>query len=254
MEAREPGHDDALSSEALGDMREASTGLHAEQMLLLAAIESKAIDKKSHLEKVLASTGVDVGMLVTPAKISNVAFAQGGPFIDPAGANIGSTRFLQHAGRAAEAIDELEAFYAALKSIPLSSPLTVSRRFTSGFGIRRDPLSPNRFSSHYGIDFAAPYASPITATAEGVVKSARRWAGWGLMVEIDHGNGFITRYAHMSKITVKRGQKVELHDKIGELGNTGRSTGPHIHYEVVFRGKQLNPKRFIEAGRYVFES
>ena len=243
-----------LSSEALAGMRRASTDLHAEQMLLLASIESKAVAKKAHLETVLASTGVDVDLLVTPAKISNVAFAQGGPFIDPAGENISSPRFLQHAGRAAEAIDELEAYYAALKNIPLSSPLTVSRRFTSGFGLRRDPLSPKRYARHYGIDFAAPYASPITATAEGVVKSASRRSGWGLMVEIDHGNGFITRYAHMSKITVRRGQKVSLHDKVGELGNTGRSTGPHIHYEILFRGKHLNPKRFIEAGRYVFES
>jgi len=254
LEARDGDGDEMISSEALDAMRQASTDLHAEQMLLLAAIESNAVDKKVHLEQVLASTGVDVGLLVTPAKISNVAFAQGGPFIDPAGANIGSPRFLQHAGRAAEAIDELEAFYAALKSIPLSSPLTVSRRYTSGFGIRRDPLSPDRYASHYGIDFAAPYASPITATAEGVVKSAGRRSGWGLMVEVDHGNGFITRYAHMSKITVRRGQKVGLHDKVGELGNSGRSTGPHIHYEVLFRGKHLNPKRFIEAGRYVFES
>lgn len=246
--------DQGVSSEALDGMRTASTDLHAEQMLLLASIESKAVAKKAHLETVLASTGVDVGLLVTPAKISNVAFAQGGPFIDPAGENIASPRFLQHASRAAEAIDELEAYYAALKNIPLSSPLTVSRRFTSGFGIRRDPLSPKRYASHYGIDFAAPYSSPITATAEGVVKSASRRSGWGLMVEIDHGNGFITRYAHMSKITVKRGQKVSLHDKVGELGNTGRSTGPHIHYEILFRGKHLNPKRFIEAGRYVFES
>ena len=250
----EAGEEPQLSSEAVDTMREASTDLHAEQMLLLASLENRAVAKKEHLESVLASTGVDVDLLVTPAKISNVAFAQGGPFIDPAGEHIASPRFLQHATRAAAAIDELEAFQTALKNIPLSSPLTVSRRFTSGFGLRRDPLSPERFTSHYGIDFAAPYASPITATAEGVVKSAGRWAGWGLMVEIDHGNGFITRYAHMSKITVKRGQKVSLHDKVGELGNTGRSTGPHIHYEILFRGKHLNPKRFIEAGRYVFES
>lgn len=243
-----------VNSEALDGMREASMDLHAEQTLLLASIESKAVAKKANLEKVLASTGVDASLLVTPAKISNLAFAQGGPFIDPASDTISSTRFLQHANRAAAAVDELEAYYTALKNIPLSSPLTVSRRFTSGFGIRRDPMSPNRYANHYGIDFGARYASPITVTAEGVVKSAGRRSGWGLMVEVDHGNGFVTRYAHMSKITVKRGQKLKLHDKVGELGNTGRSTGAHLHYEILFRGKHLNPKRFIEAGRYVFES
>lgn len=249
----EAGEEPELSSEAIGTMRQASTDLHAEQMLLLASLENRAVSKKEHLESVLASTGVDVDLLVTPAKISNVAFAQGGPFIDPAGENIASPRFLQHANRTAAALDELEAFYSALKYIPLSSPLTVSRRFTSGFGIRRDPFT-GKHTSHYGIDFAAAWRSPITATAAGRVRFAGTRSGFGRTVEIDHGNGFVTRYAHMHRTSVKRGQTVELHDKVGELGSSGRSTGPHIHYEILFRGKPLNPKRFIEAGRYVFES
>ena len=246
-------HESAVSSEALGVMREASADLHSEQILLLASLEKKAEAERTHLEEVLASTGVDVSALITPAKISNVAFAQGGPFIDPASNDVVSARFFQHANRAATAIDDLEAFYAAIKYIPLSSPLTVSRRFTSGFGIRRDPFT-GKHSSHYGIDFAAPWRSPITATAAGSVKFAGTRSGFGLTVEIDHGNGFMTRYAHMHRLSVKRGQEVELHDKVGELGSSGRSTGPHIHYEVLFKGKPLNPKRFIEAGRYVFES
>lgn len=249
----EAGEEPPLSSDAVDTMRRASTDLHAEQMLLLASLENRAVAKKEHLESMLASTGVDVDLLVTPAKISNVAFAQGGPFIDPAGENIASTRFFQHANRTAAALDELEAFYSALKYIPLSSPLTVSRRFTSGFGIRRDPFT-GRHSSHYGIDFAAAWRSPITATAAGRVRFAGTRSGFGRTVEIDHGNGFVTRYAHMHRTSVKRGQTVELHDKVGELGSSGRSTGPHIHYEILFKGKPLNPKRFIEAGRYVFES
>ena len=79
-------------------------------------------------------------------------------------------------------------------------------------------------------------------------------AGYGNCVEIDHGNGFVTRYAHLNRIAVRQGQKVKLNQKVGELGNSGRSTGPHIHYEVMFRGQPRNPLRFIEAGRYVFES
>ena len=166
-EANASGHNSGVSSEAIRTMRNAAAELHIEQMLLLASLEEKANAERDHLETVLASTGVAVDALVTPAKISNAAFAQGGPFIDPAGGDIISTRFFQHANRAAIAVDELEAFQAAIKYIPLSSPLTVSRRFTSGFGIRRDPFT-GRHSSHYGIDFAAAWASPVTATAAGV--------------------------------------------------------------------------------------
>ncbi len=242
------------SGGAIDLMEKAETDLFVEQMLLLAAVEEKANAERNHLKLVLTSTGAPVDALLTPAKISNLVLAQGGPFIDAANMSGTSSEFFHHANRTAAAVDELEAMHAVIKYVPLSSPLTVSRRFTSGYGVRRDPIN-GRHSSHHGIDFAAPWASPVTATAAGVVKLAgNRGGGFGRMVEIDHGNGFITRYAHMSRISVKAGQKVNLHDKVGELGNSGRSTGPHVHYEILFRGKPLNPRRFIEAGRYVFES
>ena len=158
-----------------------------------------------------------------------------------------------HAVAALRSSSRLAAVEAAVARIPLSSPLTVSRRYTSGYGVRRDPIN-GRNANHFGIDFAAAWASPITATASGTVVFAGTRAGWGRMVEIDHGNGFTTRYAHLNRISVSVGKKVSLHDKIGELGSSGRSTGPHVHYEILHRGKPKNPRRFIEAGRYVFES
>jgi len=179
--------------------------------------------------------------------------AQGGPFIDIAAGGEAAAIFYEHANRAAAAVDDLAAIYKALQNVPLSSPLVVGRRFTSGFGIRRDPIN-GKYSRHNGIDFAAPWASPVTATADGVIHFAGTRSGFGRVVEINHGNGFITRYAHLNRISVKSGQKVSLHDKVGELGSSGRSTGPHVHYEVLYKGKPLNPRRFIEAGRYVFES
>ena len=241
-------------SESVKTMEKAAADLYTEQILLLAAVEEKTKRKIDELRRVIDSTGVSHEALITPAKISNIALAQGGPFILP-GADDGDvpTRFFEHADRVATAVDELEAIKDVAKHLPLSSPLTVNRRFTSGFGIRRDPIN-GRHTSHHGIDFAAPWASPITATGAGVVKLAAFRTGFGRTVEIDHGNGFITRYAHMNRITVKKGQKVELHQKIGELGNSGRSTGPHVHYEVLYKKRPLNPRRFIEAGRYVFES
>lgn len=241
------------ASEAIKAMNKAAADLYTEQMLLLASLEEKATTQREQLSLLLESAGVPTETLVTPAKISNTMLAQGGPFIDIAAGGEAAAEFYEHANRAAAAVDELAAIHKALQNVPLSSPLTVGRRFTSGFGIRRDPIN-GKYSRHNGIDFAAPWASPVTATADGVIHFAGTRSGFGRVVEINHGNGFITRYAHMNRISVKKGQKVSLHDKVGELGSSGRSTGPHVHYEVLYKGKPLNPRRFIEAGRYVFES
>ncbi|MEZ5895639.1 MAG: M23 family metallopeptidase [Parvularculaceae bacterium] len=238
---------------ALAQMQEAATELYVEQVLLLASIEERSARQVAELRKVLSATGVGADNLVAPPKISNMVLAQGGPFIDPSNVSDSSSSFFRHANRAGLVVDELREVQTAVNSIPLSSPLIVSRRFTSGFGIRRDPIN-GRASSHHGIDFAAAWASPITATAAGTIKFAGTRSGFGRCVEIDHGNGFVTRYAHLNRISVKTGQKVKLHQKVGELGNSGRSTGPHVHYEILFHGKPKNPQRFIEAGRYVFES
>ncbi len=244
---------EGVAAESIETMEKAAADLYLEQMLLLASVEEKASQEIDELRRVIDSTGVSPDALITPAKISNVVLAQGGPFIDPTSIDGAPVKFFQHANRTAAIIDELDAVKSVIRHLPLSSPLTVTRRFTSGFGIRRDPIN-GRHSSHYGIDFAAPWASPVTATGAGVVKFAGTRSGFGRVVEIDHGNGFVTRYAHMSRITVKARQKVDLHDKVGELGSSGRSTGPHVHYEILFKKRPVNPRRFIEAGRYVFES
>lgn len=241
------------ATEAIKSMEKASAELYTEQLLLLASVEEKASKQIAQLREVIDSTGVPAASILTPAKISNITLAQGGPFIAPTNPDGTPVKFYQHANRVAGMIDELDSLQEAVDHLPLSSPLTVTRRFTSGFGVRRDPIN-GKHSSHHGIDFAAPWASPVTATGAGVVKFAGTKSGFGRVVEIDHGNGFVTRYAHMSRITVKSGQKVGLHDKVGELGSSGRSTGPHVHYEILHKNRPVNPRRFIEAGRYVFES
>ncbi|MGE0407752.1 MAG: M23 family metallopeptidase [Amphiplicatus sp.] len=243
----------AAAAGAIQKMQAAAADLYVEQMLLLASLEERATHKINELQTILASTGVAASDVIAPAKITNLVLAQGGPFIDASNFSDASTAFFRHANRAGVIVDELATIEDAVARIPLSSPLTVSRRFTSGFGVRRDPIT-GRNANHFGIDFAAAWASPVTATAAGVVRYAGMRSGWGRMVEIDHGNGFVTRYAHLSRISVQAGQKVALHDKVGELGSSGRSTGPHVHYEILLKGKPRNPRRFIEAGRYVFES
>ena len=238
---------------AIQKMESSAADLYVQQMLLLAEVEERADAMMDNMSLVMASTGISLEELMPPAKISNMVLAQGGPFIDASNVADASTYFFRTANRAGLAVDELAEMERVFIRMPLSSPLTVGRRQTSGFGVRRDPIT-GRLASHFGLDFAAPWASPVTATAAGVVKTAGVKSGWGRTVEIDHGNGFMTRYAHLHRITVRVGQRVSLHDKVGELGSSGRSTGPHVHYEVLFNGKPRNPRRFIEAGRYVFES
>ncbi len=138
-----------------------------------------------------------------------------------------------------------------MRSAPLPAPLD-QFQLSSEFGKRRDPIR-QRWSMHYGLDLRAPIGSPVYSTAPGVVTVAEAQSEYGRLVEIDHGMGFKTRYAHLNKILVKVGQKVDNRDKIGLLGNSGRSTGPHLHYEIAHNGRPVDPMRFLKAGKYVYK-
>ena len=121
---------------------------------------------------------------------------------------------------------------------------------TSTFGARSDPfLGTTAF--HAGMDFRAATGSAVKATAAGVVTKAGWNGGYGRLVEIDHGNGYSTRYGHMSKIIVSEGDTVKIGDVIGAVGSSGRSTGPHLHYEVRKNGTAVDPLRFIKAGKRI---
>ena len=104
---------------------------------------------------------------------------------------------------------------------------------------------------HTGIDLTAPYDSPVYATAPGVVTYAGYRDDYGKIVEIDHGNGIATRYAHLHAFTVSVGQRIPAHAQVGYLGSTGRATGPHVHYEVVVNGEPQDPQKFFGLARYV---
>ncbi len=133
--------------------------------------------------------------------------------------------------------------------VPFGRPSTTTHE-TSGFGVRIDPIN-HSVKFHEGQDFAGPYLSPVYATAPGIVSYVGVRTGYGNVVEIDHGNGFKTRYAHLASYIVHAGQHVALDQRIASLGNTGRSTGPHLHYEVWINGRPQNPARFLKAGDYV---
>lgn len=138
-----------------------------------------------------------------------------------------------------------------VQSIPAAAPLK-QYFLSSKYGKRRDPFS-RRWAHHSGVDLAAWYGSSVMASGDGDVTYAGYKAGYGRVVEIDHGNGFVTRYGHLRKVVVKKGQSVTMSTKLGETGSTGRSTGPHVHYEIWFDGKTVDPVPFIKASNDVLK-
>jgi murein DD-endopeptidase MepM/ murein hydrolase activator NlpD len=164
---------------------------------------------------------------------------------------ISDPNFTQAYLGAAAVLDQLDGLSAAMDHVPLSAPVS-STTFdkSSGFGARVDPFT-GRYAFHPGIDFAGPWGSVVHATASGVVVFAGNRGGYGNMVEVDHGYGIHTRYGHLSTISVRVGSRLARGDALGRVGSTGRSTGPHVHYEVWYDDAVKNPNNFIEAGRHV---
>jgi murein DD-endopeptidase MepM/ murein hydrolase activator NlpD len=150
---------------------------------------------------------------------------------------------------AAQNLNAMRSMSQELKKLPLGEPLDNPRR-TSPFGVRMDPFT-HRGAFHPGQDFAGAPMTPIHATAPGVVSFTGQRNGYGNVVEIDHGGGFKTRYAHLQAIFVAMGQRVSLGQPIAGMGSTGRSTGTHLHYETWQNGRVQDPTRFLKAGDYV---
>ena len=129
--------------------------------------------------------------------------------------------------------------------IPSGQPV-VSGYVSSGYGTRKDPFTGKK-AHHKGIDFAGKHGSDVIAVAAGLVTKAGKDSGYGNLVEINHGGGYVTRYGHNSKLLVEVGEKVEPGQVIAKMGSTGRSTGAHVHFEVLVDGKPVNPKKFVVA-------
>src|SRR3546814_654133 len=146
-------------------------------------------------------------------------------------------------------LDRWETLRGVFVSLPLVPPVT-KYTLTSKFGVRSDPFN-GRHSRHDGLDMAVPSKQPITAPADREVEFAGRRSRYGRVVEIDHGYGLMTRYAHLAKVTVRRGEQVKIGRTIGLLGSSGRSSGPHVHYEIRYHDKAINPAKFLKAGTYV---
>ncbi len=148
-----------------------------------------------------------------------------------------------------EALDTLDQLKKEARRLPLANPAP-GHSVTSPFGVRTDPILGTA-ALHSGMDFRAPVGMAAKVTAAGVVTKAGWNGGYGRMVEVDHGNGFATRYGHLSEIDVAVGQKLAAGDTIGKTGSSGRSTGPHLHYEVRHNGEAIDPLRFLTVGKKV---
>lgn len=170
---------------------------------------------------------------------------QGGPFEAVAPLKSGNPDFKQ-LFMSWKKLDTLEKGSIA---IPSAMPVE-GMKFTSGYGVRSDPFQ-RRAAMHAGVDLAGPVGTKIFATADGIVRRAERASGYGNLVEVDHGRGIHTRYAHMSKLLVRPGQPVKRGELVGLMGSTGRSTGSHLHYEVRIDGKAVNPIPFMQGNDYL---
>lgn len=151
----------------------------------------------------------------------------------------------------------IESFYSTMNSVKKKisaqnahpSILPYSGRISSYYGTRRNPLSRGRFEFHNGVDICGPYRSKVKAAADGIVIHSGWLARYGYTVIIDHRNGYTTLYGHNSKLLVKKGQRVSKGQAISLIGSTGRSTGPHVHFEVRYNGKAVNPLKIIKGGK-----
>jgi murein DD-endopeptidase MepM/ murein hydrolase activator NlpD len=191
------------------------------------------LDKKSKIiESILSSVGVDIKVQVSNEN-------SGGPFISSAG-DTGNKLILR-----------TDQYLDTIQNVPLGAP--VPGVLTSRFGWRNDPINDKR-AYHRGVDIRGKKGSDVKATANGIVKLENYDRGNGRYVLVDHGNGFITKYAHLKKSLVIKGDTVERGQVIGLVGSTGRSTGPHVHYEIHYDDKIVNPTRFVRIARYLKRS
>ena len=197
------------------------------------------------LDKLFSAAGRDPDRIIK--EVRKGYSGQGGPLTPITFSTRGEEPSIdtERANRILNEMDKLNLYRIAAEKAPFAVPLKDAFRFTSGFGRRWGRM-------HEGTDFAAAHGTPIYATADGVVTHAGWMSGYGRLVKIQHEFGIETRYAHMSKIRVKVGQRVSRGDQVGDMGNTGRSTGTHLHYEVRVGGKAVNPMTYIKAANDVF--
>ncbi len=226
--------------------------LHAAHRRVIERFRDLAMDRAEAIENTIADTGLDADRLLS--SVARSSLGRGGPLIPLRDAAAGLDRDAGLADALAglnAQWDRLSALQEVRRRLPLTAPLA-EYWVSSPYGEREDPFTGER-SLHSGVDLVAPVGTAIRATAPGRVVFAGRRPRYGRLVEIDHGHGVMTRYAHLGKVLAKTGQLVDRGQAIGTLGSSGRSTGPHLHYEVQYGGQSLDPAKFLDAGLRALE-
>jgi len=218
---------------------------------VIARLTLTTVDEIGVLEKFISRTGIQPKQLITGKKRTST-LGQGGPFLEVGQGNEPGAFLKSSIDILGARLDQLSKLKRLVGVIPFSPPLE-HFSISSHFGKRRDPIN-KRWAMHYGLDMTGFKKANVYATSPGKVVKSGHKGKYGKFIEIDHGGGFKTRYGHLYKTFVKRGQEVKFRQKIGLLGSSGRSTGPHLHYEVTHNGKSKNPWRFIKAGKYVYKN
>lgn len=235
-EARVPTGQSGIdaTARAVGAMME-------ETRVAMTAISSAAADRTEAIV-------LEFGRIGIPLDLPSGEMAgMGGPLLPPVGDETVS-ELIEDANAVLDALQRFQAARGAVERAPVHMPIAGNFRQSSGFGNRRDPFSGSR-AFHSGLDFAAPTGTMVTSAGAGRVSFAGTKSGYGKTVEITHDNGLMTRYAHLSSILTETGQRVEAGTLIARVGSTGRSTGPHLHFEVRKGGGALDPKAFLDAGK-----
>lgn len=230
--------------------------LQTEQERFLDKAETIAAERSERARGILELASVSINSIGVESE------GTGGPLVDMlalSGSEVTDPEeraFAERVIQVAARLDEARNFENIVNSLPLALPSSVPIRVTSNYGLRADPWT-RRSAWHSGIDLGAGAYSrpvPITASGPGTVVFAGRRSGYGHVVDLDHGYGFRSRYAHMRSIKVKKGDEVVIGDTLGIMGSTGRSTGRHLHFEVLVQGKPYDPRHFLKAGQHVHEN
>ncbi|RVT85167.1 M23 family peptidase [Rhodobacteraceae bacterium CCMM004] len=238
--------EDAAAAEHLAEEVMLEARLVAERNdRIFSQLEDAMAISVSPLDKMFRRAGLDTDKLIS--SVRRGYSGQGGPLTPIRFSTMGEGPDADslRANTILEKLDRMNIYRIAAQKAPFAIPVKDAFRFTSGFGPRWGRM-------HNGTDFAGAHGTPIYATADGVVTHSGWQSGYGRLVKIQHEFGIETRYAHMSKLRVKVGQRVSRGDRIGDMGNSGRSTGTHLHYEVRVGGTPVNPMTYIKAAQDVF--
>ena len=219
--------------------------IEARQLAFAESLTRAADRRATAAAEKIRKLGLNPGMML--ASLDDRS-AMGGPLIS---LSTGRGSLDQRFQRLGVSLARMDALERGLAGIPQVMPASLEY-ISSGFGYRSDPFTGGA-AYHAGLDFRGPIGAPIYAAAAGRVSFAGVRSGYGNCIEIDHGNGLMTRYAHMSGYRARAGQKVAAGQVVGLIGSTGRSTGPHLHFEVRINDRPLNPRPFLEAAAHVFQ-